>query len=190
MKKFLVSLLVALFGAVSLFAGDTEEIKTLLIRDFELGANGDFTGQLALRTPDFVETTDLGTFTNEHTRWMILALDGKHPEEFLLLSAAVENRGALTPEMRAWSRELARDPEVLREYAKIVPGVLANIKADAALQLKTFSLIGIKVDGDSATAVVEYDEKNPDGIKHRSSTISLRKVNGKWLMYRCIVKNK
>ncbi len=190
MKKLFAALLVALCGAVPLFAGDAEEIRALLIKDLELVVNGDFTGTLALRTPDFVETIELGTFTIEHSRWMALSLDGKHPEEFLLLSAAVGNRGALTPEMMARIREAAHDPRFLREYAEIVPGLLANIKADAALQLKTLKIIGIKVDGDSAIAVVEYDDKIPEGIRHRSGTISLRKINGTWMFYRSVSKNK
>ena len=190
MKKLFLSLLVALCGVVPLFADDAEEIRALLIKDLELGVNGDFMGTLALRTPDFVETTELGTFSIEHTRWMALSLDGKHPEEFLLLSAAVVNRGALTPEMMARIREAARDPSFLREYAKIIPELFANIKADAALQLKTLKIIGVKVDGDSAIAVVEYDDKIPEGIRHRSGTIYLRKVNGTWMFYRSVRKNK
>lgn len=186
MKKFLAVLLVALCGAAPLFAGDAEEIKSLLIKDLELGANGDFTETLALRTPDFVEITDFGTFTIEHFRWMILSLDGKHPEEFMLLSAAAGNRGVLTPEMRARIREASRDPKALREYAEIVPGLLANIKADCALQLKTFKIIDIKINGDSATTAVEYDAKTPDGIKHCSGTISLRRVDGKWMICKVV----
>ena len=193
MKKFLGAVLAVVLGAVSLFAGDAEDIKALLIKDLELGASGDFAGALALRTPDFVETTDLGTFTVEHTKWMILALDGKHPEEFLLLSAAIESRGAFkkpTPEQMARIREAARDPEFLQWYAKNIPVVLANIKDDCALQLKTLKFVGIKVEGDSATAVIEFDHKNPEGVRHRSGTVFLRKVDGKWMICRAVIGAK
>ena len=42
MKKFLGALLAVLLGAVSLSAGDAEDIKALLIKGLELAANGDF----------------------------------------------------------------------------------------------------------------------------------------------------
>ena len=60
MKKFFAVLLVALFGAVSLFADDVADIKTVIVKDLDFGAEGRFAEVLALRTSDFVKVSKEG----------------------------------------------------------------------------------------------------------------------------------
>ena len=194
MKKFLGAVLAVMLGAVSLFAGDAEEIKALLIKDLELGARGDFQGALSLRTPDFVEVSSDGTVTLEQCRWLFLALDGEHPEEFFLTALVHESRGefkAPTAEQMMRIRAVTRDPDFLREYKAESAKMLEGFKADQALQLKTLKIVGIEVDGDSATARVEFDSKPPrGGIEHTFGTISLRRVDGKWMICKAVFAYK
>lgn len=189
MKKFIVTLLVALCGAVSLFAGDAEDIKALLIKDLELGASGDFMEELALRTPDYVEISPTGTINYEQAKWMFLALDGEHPEEFFLASLALGSHGefkAPTAEMMARIRAVTSNPDFLREYKEVAAKTLAAVKADQELQLKTLEIVSVEVGGDSATARIELDSNN----KHHVGTISLRKIGGKWMFCKSVFEYK
>ena len=193
MKKFFAAVLTAVLGISALCAGEKEDIKALLIKDLELSAQGRFAEALALRTPDFVEIGEHGTFTYEQSRWLSLALDGEHPEEFLLTLLAVESRGefkAPTAEQMARIREEARKPEFLQGYKELVPQLLASLKDDQALQLKTLKFVSITVDGDAAVAVIEYDSKSSKGIKHEVGTITLRKVDGSWKICKGVIKYK
>ena len=54
MKKFFAALLVALFGAVPLFADDVADVKATFVRELELSKAGDFAGKLALYAPDYM----------------------------------------------------------------------------------------------------------------------------------------
>ena len=84
MKKFFAALLVALFGTVSIFADDVADVKLTIVKNLELDANGDFAGSWALYAPDYQETSSDGVTVNyEQLQWMTLALDGKHPVEFV-----------------------------------------------------------------------------------------------------------
>ena len=77
MKKFFVSLLVALCGAMPIFADDVADVKAVIVRDCELQAKGDFAGAFALCAPDYRETGSDGETSNyEHTKWIALSLDG------------------------------------------------------------------------------------------------------------------
>ena len=194
MKKFFAALLVALFGAVSLFADDVADVKAVIVKDLELGVKGDFAGAFALYAPDFQEIDSDGMkFNYEQTKWLVLSLDGKHPEEFLLLYATYENKGAMLPaEAIASIRQAARDPEFVKKYKEITPQIVAEMKAAAALNLKTLEFVSVKVDGDRAVAVTEYDSKDAKTgkLNRKVETISLRKADGKWMIYRSVSKYK
>ena len=193
MKKFFAAVLTAVLGISALCAGEKEDIKALLIKDLELSAQGRLAEALALRTPDFVEIDETGTFTYEQSRWMSLALDGEHPEEFLLTLLAVKSHGAFkapTAEQMARIREEARKPEFLQGYKRLVPQLLASIKADQELQLKTLKFVSITVDGDAATAFIEYDSDTSGSVEHRICTVTLRKVDGNWKICKGVVKYK
>ena len=193
MKKFFAALLVALFGAMPLFADDVADVKAVIVKDLELGVKGDFAGAFALYAPDFQEIDDGMKFNYEQTKWLVLSLDGKHPEEFLFLLFVYENKGAMPPaEAIASLRQAARDPEFVKKYEEFTPQIVAGMKAAAALNLKTLEFVSVKVDGDRAVAVTEHDRKdeNTGVIRRKIETISLRKVDGKWMMCHVVSKNK
>lgn len=193
MKKFIVSLLVVLCGGVSLFADGVADVKAVLIRDLELGVSGDFMGTLALRTPDYVEVSPRGTINYEQAKWMFLALDGEHPEEFFMASLALGSHGEFkspSAEQMARIRAVTSDQDFLREYKAEAAKMLAAFKADQELQLKTLKFVGIEVDGDFATARIELGANTPRGIRHYAGTISLRKVGGKWMFRKSVFEYK
>ena len=194
MKKFFAVLLVALCGAVSLFADDVADVKAVIVKDLELDAKGDFIEAFALYASDYQETDSDGVTMNyEQLHWMMLAFDGKHPVEFLRFCYSAENNGAMPPreELPRIDR-LARTPKCLKFYGEVLPELVTAQKASAALALKTLEFISVKVDGDKAVIVIEYDEKddNSNAAKRKTETISLRKVDGRWMIYRSICKNK
>ena len=194
MKKFLAALMVILCGALSLFADDVADVKAVIVKDLELDAKGDFAGSFALYAPDYQETDSEGVTMNyEQLRWMTLAFDGKHPVEFLRFCYSAENNGAMPPrEKLPRIDRLARTPKCLKFYSEVLSELVTVQKAYAALALKTLEFISVKVDGDKAVIVIEYDEKDEktDAIKRKIETINLRKVNGKWMFYRSVSKNK
>ena len=101
MKKFFVSLLVALFGAMPLFADDVADVKAVIVKDCELQAKGDFAEAFALLAPDYRESDPDGMTANyEQTKWIVLSLDGRHPEEFLLLLVTYDIKGMPRPVRR------------------------------------------------------------------------------------------
>ena len=195
MKKFLLALLVVLCGIFSLSADDVADVKAVIVKDYELAMKGDFLQVLALFAPDFQETgTSGGTINYEQYKWCILSLDGKHPEEFLLWFVSTgENEGAmLSADQIARVRQMARDSEFIKIYEANTRNVIAWLKARAALCLKTLEFASVKVDGDKAVAVVEFDEKDlkSGAVRREIETLSLRKVDGVWLFYRIVTKYK
>ena len=193
MKKFFVSLLVALCGAVSLFADDVADVKAVIIRDCELGIKGDFAGVLALRTRDYQGTDSHGvTFNYEQTKWMLLSLDGKHPVEFWLFLYTVKHDGAMPPEDQLPRMyRLARTPKYVELYEKTWPMLAAAGKAAAESELRTLKFIDVRVSGNRAVAVLEYSvEDEPGAPKTKIEKVSLRKFKGAWRMYRCVTKDK
>ena len=197
MKKFFAALLVALFGTVPLLADDADDIadvKLTIVKELELDADGDFKGALAFYSPDYLETSSDGVTMNyEQIRWMILALDGKHPAEFWRFLYSLKNSGAMpTPEALERMDKLAHTPKYVKLYKESLPELVAGQKADAKQQLDTLEFVSVKIDGNKAVAVVEYDEKDEksDACKRKTETISLRKANGKWMIYRSVSKNK
>lgn len=191
MKKFFAVVLTAVLGISALFAGDVEDVKAVLVKDMELGAQGKFIEMLALRTPDYVEVDKHGTFNYEHFKWSILMLDGEHPEEFVLTVWALHTRGTEarpTAEQMAKIRELAGNPEFVKSYRESIPKIVSGLKDDQALQLKTTKFVSVDIDGDTATAVAEYDTKSPNGVTHKIGTAILRKVNGAWKIRKVVSK--
>lgn len=171
------------------------EVKAVIVKNYELTAKGDLAGKLALYAPDYRETTPEGRIIDyELAKLLVLSIDGKHPEEFLLLYVVtVQNNGVMpSAEMMPRIREAARSPEFVREYEKLAPAAAERIKKTAASRLKTLEFISVRVDGDHAVAVVEDGEKNwkSESERRRIGTISLRKVDGKWMYYRSTGKNK
>ena len=192
MKKFFAILLVALFGAMPLFADDVADVKEVIRKDYEMGMNFDLSGVLALRTPDYQGTLPDGTLINyEMAKLMCVALDGKHPEEFLLFTLMAQG---VTPteEMKAKIRENAKSPELVKEYeTMVIPMMRVLQKIGMGLVLKTMKFVSVDVNGDNATVVYESltIDKNAD-IRDATGTTTLRRVNGAWLICRSVAAYK
>ena len=192
MKKFFALLLLAaLFGAVPLFADDVDDVKARIVKQCELGAKGDFAGVLALCAPDYREISSDGrTFNYEQIKWLMLSLDGKHPGEFLLVTATIKNNGAMPPaDVISKLRLAARDPEIVKKYEGLIPQLAAMMKAAAALELKTLKFDSVKLYGDNAVVIIRYDSKDEKSgeIKQKTEIVVLRKIDSEWKLCRTVV---
>jgi hypothetical protein len=185
MKKFIVTLLVSLCGAVSLFAGDAEDIKALFYRQYELFVAGDFAALEAALTPDFITIESHGVFNLTHIKWAYASMDGKHPEEFMLGNFAVRTRGnGPDAEMEKKLRLRARRPEFVKFYEGLVAKRLPLLKKAAELGHRTNKYIDIRIDGDSARVLSEceiLDIVDTGGTVVRQVNVTvLRRIDGKW----------
>ena len=191
MKKFFAVLLVALFGAMPLFADDAADVKATILKSAEAGLKGDYSAVLAFYTPDFQSTTPEMTINYEMSKTMFLAMDGKHPEEFLTFTMMVAQELKLSEEMKAKIREAAKSPEFMKQYETLAPMMRVMAKIGVGVALKTIKFVSFKVDGDNATAVYEAltVDKNGD-VKEAVCTTSLRRVNGAWLICRSVMEYK
>ena len=179
MKTFLVAMMAVMLGAAALFAGDEENVKALVLKDWQMAAEGKFTENLALRAPDYIEKTGSLTISYEQCKWLLTSLDGKHPMEFLLALVTIKLHGAKIPaDTMAQIREVAHKPECIRYYEKAYLQLAAELKDNAAFELKTLKFISAKVDGNSATVVVEYKRKS--STIPVTQTVSLRRFGEAW----------
>ena len=189
MKKFLVALLVALCGFVPLFADDVADVKAVIVKNNELNLRNDFLGTLAQCTPDYQEIVSGEVVTYRQLKWLIVSLDGKHPKEFLLFMVSRESDGQL-PSAGLYKMIMDNPvPEdMLKMYEETIRKAIAYNNAEAEAWRKTAKFVSVKVDGDRAVAVVEYDGSDPasGAAKHKRSTTYLRRENGVWLMYKCV----
>lgn len=170
---------------------DVADIKAVILKDAEFCVKGDFAEKLALYAPDYVQIHPDGTSCNyEFIKWLLVAFDGKHPEEFMLAGATMEHNGVMpSAELRAEIRKAARDPGFIKRYEAICPAFFSAAQTKVALRLKTQKFVRVQVDGDQATVVIEYDTKDENGaVRHEMATCSLRRVNGKWIFYRIVRK--
>ena len=192
MKKFFVALLVALFGAVPLFADDVADVKAAIVKQWELAAKGDFAGKLKLLAPDYRETDPEGTTLDYgQIRIVLLALAGDHPEEFWLMLYMVKNDFKMPPEDQLpRMKELVRTPKYVELYKKTLPELVAMEKARAAAELKTLKFTSVKVNGDYAAAAVWYDSSDSGKIEPKTELTSLRRINGEWRIFRLVTKNR
>ena len=191
MKKiFALLLLAALFGAVPLPADDVDDVKALMIKQYELGAKGDFAGAFALHAPDYREITSDGvTFNYEQTKWLMLMLDGNHPEEFMLIGTIIDNNGVMpSAEDIRKLRQAAHDPEIVKKYEALNPELVAIAKAVAALELKTLKFDSVKLYGDKAVVIIKYDSKDEKSgeLKQKTEVVALRKIDSEWKIYRSV----
>ena len=190
MKKFLLALLVALCGTISLFADDVADVKAVIVKQNELQLRNDFSGSLALLAEDYQEADFTGTvFNYPQLKWLMTSMDGKHPKEFLLFWVSREAKGVMPPEdLRKKIMENPVPPDLLEFHESTIRRAIAYNNSEAAAWRDTARFVSVKVDGDEAVAVVEYDGKNPasGAAEHKKSTTFLRRAKGVWLMYKCM----
>ncbi len=186
MKTFLGAVMTVMLGAAALFAGDEENVKAVVLKDWQMAAEGKFTENLALRAPDYIDKEGNVTFSYEQSKWLLTSLDGKHPMEFLLALVTIKLHGAKIPaDTMAQIREEARKPEFIRYYETAYPQLASELKNRAAFELKTLKFISAKVDGNSATVVVEYKRKC--STIPMTETVSLRRFGGAWKISMVVV---
>lgn len=194
MKKFFASLLAVLCCSASIYADDVAEVKRVIVKDYELVLKGDYAGVLALRAPDFEQVcADGETISYTQTKWMFLLLDGKHPAEFWLLAYYLRAKRAMPSEaQQAVIREKASAAKYREIYEMALPELLASVKREAELELKTLKFVDVKVDGDRAVAEIEYESRNESSgaIERKSERSFLRRENGAWRFYRSVVKDR
>ena len=189
MKKFLAALLVALCGFVSLFADDVADVKAVIVKDCELAAKGDFLAAAEQWTPDYQEVNPEVTLSYAQVKRSFLALDGKHPGEFLITCFIHESRGREpNPQEMEEIRKELRDPECAKAYPIMAKQFAEKLKRSAARELETMKFVRVKVDGDRATAVLTYQQ----AVGHREiparETLSLRKIDGAWRISRRVIE--
>lgn len=189
MKKFLVALLFALCGAAPLFAADVADVEAVIVKDCELAAKGDFLGAAARWTSDYQEVNPDGTFSHAQVKRSFLALDGKHPEEFLI-TWFMYHSGGREPNPREMEeiREDLRDPECAKVYPAMAKQFAEQLKRSAARQLETMKFVSVKVDGDRATAILTYRQAMGGREIPARETLSLRKIDGTWRIARRVIE--
>ena len=183
MKRFFAVLLVILAGAMPLRADDAVDVKAVILKEWTIFAKGDFAEALPLFTKDY---RGQGRFNYEQTKWMLLGLDGKHLEEFVLFTAvAFKNGEALTPEelekCRADARDMLQDPTAIKAYEAEAKRYSAIMREWATFTLEHHKFVSVKVDGDSAVAeVVHVAKPGEPPIPSKQLVVRLRRENGVW----------
>ena len=189
MKKFFAVLLVALCGAMPLVADDVADVKAVIVKNNELQAKNDFSGVLALITTDYQEIVNGQVFNYQLLKWLVTSMDGKHPREFLLYCVSQEMNGEMPPaDLQKKIMESPVPADLLQMYESTIRKATEYNNAEAEAWRKTAKFTSVKVDGDTAVVVVEYDGKNPQSgaVEHKKSTTYLRRENGIWRMYKCV----
>ena len=186
MKKLLAAIFAALCGAVSLFADDVADVKAVIIRDCELAARGDCLAAAARWTPDYQEVSPEGVMNYAQAKRALVAMDGKHPVEFLTTLVMIRSGKEPNADMAEGIRLLAQDREFLENYPVAAKRMAAVLKASAALELKTLKFVSVEAAGGNATAVLTY--RHVTGGQ-RQETVTLRKIDGEWRIARRTVKN-
>ena len=187
MKKILIAIFVATFGVSPLFADDVADIKAVIVRDCELAAKGDCLGAAAQWTPDYQEVSPEGTMNYAQAKRALVAMDGNHPEEFMMTLSLVRLGAEPNPDMAEGIRLLAQNPEFLEKYRDAAKRMAEILKASAALELKTMKFVDVKSDGDQATAVLTY--RHVIGGE-RQETVTLRKIDGEWRIARRVIEKQ
>ena len=190
MKNFFAGLLIVLLGAVSLFAGDVEDVKAVIDRDYELQERHDFRALPALYSRDYMQIDARGqSFDFVMLKLICIAMDGRHPEEFLQYVEMLKNDGQLpSPEAMAQISQMALDPAVIRLYKAALVKILAYCDKELAARRKSVKFVRFEVRGDLATVVEQYDGYDPESgaPKRKTVTVVLRRENGVWRYFRVI----
>ena len=187
MKKVLLALFTLALCFSSLFANEAA-VKQIILRNAKLTSEGKLEGILSLYTKDFIEI-DLDSDEKISYNDMQLigkAIDGKHPEEFMIIAFEMENERKPNAEEMKELRAMINNDEFKKEYSNICKQMIEMTKKSGALQLKTMKFITVSVKGSNAVAVIEYEDYDVTDAKKKkvikkSETLKLRKVNGVWM---------
>ena len=194
MKKIALLFLCLFAGVTSLFAGEAA-VKQTIINELKLCAAGDIKATLKYYTKDFVVTDldDGEKLSYREIELMATAMDGKHPEEFVLVAFQIQSGKKPTPEQEKQLRAMAHSAQVKAEYPKLCKDFIAYTKKSSKIELKTLKFVKVDVKGNQATVVGEYETLDSEDrtmtkrIK-KVATRKLRKVNGVWMFCEQTVK--
>ena len=194
MKKVLLALFTLALCFSSLFANEAA-VKQIILRNAKLTSEGKLEGILSNYTKDYIEI-DLDSDEKISYNDMQLigkALDGKHPEEFMIIAFEMENERKPNAEEMKELRAMINNDEFKKEYSNICKQMIEMTKKSGALQLKTMKFITVSVKGSNAVAVIEYEDYDVTDARmkkviKKSETLKLRKVNGVWMFCGASVK--
>lgn len=191
MKKIALLFLFLFVGITSLFAGEAA-VKQTIIRDIKLAVEEKLMESVkSYYTKDYV-CTDLDKgekLSYNDILLMATALDGKHPEEFMLMIFRAQSGKAPTPQQEQNLRKAAQSEQFkTTAYPRLCDMINSIAKQACQLELKTLKFIKVDVKGNLATAVIEYEtldaaDKTLSTKIRKTATYKLRKVNGIWMFY-------
>ena len=189
MKKIALLFLFLFAGVTSLFAGEAA-VKQAIINDIKLAIEGKLMESVKSHTKDYVSTDlDKGVkLSYNDILLMATALDGKHPEEFMLMIFWAQSGKAPTPQQEQNLRKAAQSEQFKTAYPRLCDMINSIAKQACQLELKTLKFIKVDVKGNLATAVAEYEtldaaDKTLSTKIRKTETYKLRKVNGIWMFY-------
>ena len=189
MKKILLTLFALTLSLTSIFANEAA-VKEAIIRNAKLQSEGKTMDVLNYYTSDYVEVDlDGNTKINyNEAAFMVKALDGKHPEEFMIWMSRMEDGKDPDAQEMKNLRVFIQTAEFKKSYSHICNQVIATAKKLGELELKTIKFVNVEVKGNDAIAVVEYKVYDPADTDWKTTftkrdTIKLRKVNGVWMYY-------
>ena len=189
MKKIALLFVFLFAGVTSLFAGEAA-VKQTIIRDIKLAVEGKLVESVKSHTKDYV-CTDLDKgekLSYNDILLMATALDGKHPEEFILMIFRAQSGKAPTPQQEQNLRKAAQSEQFKTAYPRLCDMINSIAKQAGQLELKSLKFIKVDVKGNLATAVTEYEtldaaDKTLSTKIRKTATYKLRKVNGIWMFY-------
>lgn len=194
MKKIALLFLFLFAGVTSLFAGEAA-VKQAIINDIKLAIEGKLMESVKSHTKDYVNTDlDKGEkLSYNDILLMATALDGKHPEEFMLMMFRIQAGKAPTPEQERELRKAAQNEQIKTAYPRLCDMINSVAEQACKHQLKTLKFIKVDVKGNLATAVTEYEildvaDKTLSKKIRKTTTHKLRKVNGVWMFCEQTVK--
>ena len=189
MKKIALLFLFLFAGVTSLFAGEAA-VKQAIINDIKLAIEGKLMESVKSHTKDYVSTDlDKGEkLSYNDILLMATALDGKHPEEFILMIFRAQSGKAPTPQQEQNLRKAAQSEQFKTAYPRLCDMINSIAKQAGQLELKSLKFIKVDVKGNLATAVIEYEtldaaDKTLSTKIRKTATYKLRKVNGIWMFY-------
>ena len=196
MKKLLLTLFILSLSLTSLYANESA-VKQTIIRDIKLSAECKFTEALQYYTKDTV-SIDIDQNRKLYYKDMLLmakAMDGKHPEEFIIMVYNARHMKDPDPNEEKTLREYARTEQFRIAYPKLCGLMLPIMKKAGEIELKSIKFIKVEIKNNLATVVAEYE--SPDVAKsalnvmvRKTTTAKLRKENGVWKFYERTTKKR
>ena len=200
MKKMFLTIITAFLAIFSLFADDSAALRRLIMQDNELIVAGKYAEVIKHYTTGFCSVDHINRKTTyKDLQMIVLMMDGSHPEEFMKFMFKTQAKREPAAEELAKIRELVNNDQFKTLYQTAVAKTKEAMAKSAEISLQTLKFNSIKINGNQAVVVWEYEELDPADItfslkRKKSSTGKFLKVNGKWkfeeIKSRLILKKK